>query len=71
MTTLILNRKHKGYYTNRVENIEITVSEFNGSWTGVITDESKIEESEYILFNTYASSKKEVVNQIVRHLTTN
>lgn len=67
MTTLILKRESKGYYTNQVNNIRIVVSEYNGEWTGDITDESKTIDG-YELYKCYGSTKKEVVNQLINYL---
>ena len=69
MMTLALNKKHTGYYTNQIENIRISVSEFKGSWSGTMTDENETEDSKYNLFTCYGKTKKQVVNQIVTFLT--
>jgi len=66
MKTLKLNKKSKGYYTNQVDNIEVVVSEFKGNWTGEILDWNKSND-EFIVYKTFASTKKIVVNQLTQY----
>jgi hypothetical protein len=68
MTTLILKKESKGYYTNQIKNIKIAVSEFNNQWTGVVTNENEIEDNKFLLFKCFAQTKKDVVNQMVNYL---
>jgi hypothetical protein len=66
MKTLKLNKKSKGYYTNKVDSIEVIVSEFNGNWTGEIVDWNKSND-EFILHKTFASTKKIVVKELTKY----
>lgn len=66
MVTLILKKECKGYYSNKVGSVEVTVSECQG-WTGQITDWSKSNE-DFILYTCYGDTKKSVVEQLVKFL---
>lgn len=66
METLKLKKECQGYYSNRVDNIKIVVSEFNGSWTGSITNEDAMGEEKYLLYRCYSNLKKDVVSDLVR-----
>ena len=68
METLILKKECKGYYSNMIDNIKISVSEYNGEWTGLITNENEIEDNKYILYKTYSNLKKQVINDLVKFL---
>ena len=68
MTTLNLTRQGKGYYSKRIGNIEIIVSEWNGKWEGVINDWSK-DENDFSVYKCFSSTKKEVYSQIIKELT--
>ena len=65
---LILKKQSKSYYINRVDNIQIIVSEYKKNWTGTITDESQNDDEKYSIFKCYGSSKKEVTNQIIKFI---
>ena len=66
MKTLKLNKKSKGYYTNKVDSIEVIVSEFKGNWTGEIVDWNNSNQ-DFILYTTFASTKKIVVNELTKY----
>jgi hypothetical protein len=74
MKTLILKRKYKGYYQNRVGSIVITVSDYgteNGgksSWQGTVIDESAKNDKDYLLYNTFGETKAEVVSNITKNI---
>ena len=66
MKTLKLNKQSKGYYTNKIDNIEVIISEFQGNWTGQILDWNKSDD-EFIIYKTFASTKKIVANQLTQY----
>jgi hypothetical protein len=68
MTTLKLNKENKGYYTNQYGSIKLTISEWNGQWSGIITDESKTLNEEYSIFECYGKTKTIVVAQVIEKL---
>lgn len=63
---LILNRIYKGYYKNQVGSVEVSVSEHEGNWTGLVLDWNKSDD-EFIVYKTFASTKKVVVNQLTQY----
>lgn len=74
MKTLKLNKKSKGYYSNRIGNIEIVVSNSliscglgSNEWEGVISDWSKSDD-EFIVFRAFAETKRDIYNIIVNEL---
>lgn len=68
MKTLILKKQSQGYYSNRVDNIKIVVSEFNGSWTGSITNEDETNNEKYIIYKCFSNTKKEVVKFLLKNI---
>lgn len=74
MTTLNLNKQSKGYYSKRIGNVEITVSNpliscgmGANEWQGFINDWSNSDE-EFNVFKVFASTKKEVYKAIINEL---
>jgi hypothetical protein len=67
---LILNKISKGYYSNKIDNIEVSVSEYKGCWTGVIVDWNKSDD-EFILCKILASTKNVVVYQLTQYFINN
>lgn len=73
MKTLILKRKYKGYYQNRVGSIVITVTDnteiaTKSNWQGVVIDESAKNDKDYLLFNVYGETKAQVVSVISKNI---
>jgi hypothetical protein len=70
MSTLILKKQCKGYYSNKVDNIKIVVSEFEGNWTGVITNEKAINDEEFLIYKCFSKTKKDVINYLINKIKT-
>ena len=70
MSTLILKKQCKGYYSNKVDNIKIVVSEFEGNWTGVITNEEAINDEEFLIYKCFSKTKKDVINYLINKIKT-
>ncbi len=68
MTTLNLTKQSKGYYSKRIGDIEIKVSEWGGKWEGLIHDWSK-DDNSFTVYECFADTKREVYSQIVNELT--
>lgn len=58
MKTLNLKKIAAGYYQNKVDDIEITVSKFNSKWQLTVSDWSKPSD-QFMLLNTWFDSKRE------------
>ena len=73
MKTLVLKRKYIGYYVNQVGNIAIAVcqSDISKEWQGTITNEKEIEDDKFLLYKCFGTTKKEVVEQMVRYFLNN
>jgi len=71
MTTLKLNRECKGYYSNKIDNIKIVVSQFNDLWTGVIQDEKETDCNKWIVYKCYSETKKDCIKQLVQFIKNN
>jgi hypothetical protein len=68
MTTLILKKESQGYYSNRVNNIKIVVSEFNSNWTGIISNEDETDDAKYIIYKCFSNTKKQVIKSLVEKI---
>lgn len=68
MKTLKLNKDCKGYYSNQAGAIRISVSEFNGEWTGVIENQDATEDKDFTLYKIHTNTKKEAVQALTNYL---
>lgn len=67
MKTLILKKESKGYYSNQIGNIRISVSECFGSWTGAV-ENLDANCDEFAVYTCYGKTKKEVTNQLINFI---
>jgi len=73
MKTLILKKECKGYYTNQIGNIRISVSGgkmFSTDWQGLIENLDESNE-EFIIYKCSSKTKSEVINQLVEYILNN
>lgn len=69
MTTLNLNKKSKGYYSKTVNNIEISVSKYENTWTGQIVNLEAYED-DFIIYEVFTETKKESIKLLTNFLLT-
>jgi hypothetical protein len=70
MTTLILRKECKGYYSNKVGSFEIAVSKCNNCWTGSIVNHENTNDN-FQIYLCYGQTKSIVSNQLIKYLQTN
>ena len=63
METLKFKKYSKGLYRSFFNGLNITISNYApGKWELSITDNSKVNDDDYLLFNDFANSKKSLLN---------
>ena len=62
MNTLKFKKENKGLYKSTYNGLEITLSNYAaGKWELSIIDDTKINDDEYLIYNEFSTSKKELL----------
>ena len=65
METLKFKKASKGFYISFFNGLEIQISSYApGKWELSITDNTKVNDGDYLIYNDFATSKKDLLNLV-------